>query len=50
MAPNATLETLSFNSFIVTEDMNDNNEDPDLNLFDASVSSSLHELRIARRF
>ena len=41
MAPNATLETLSFNPFIVNENMNDNNQDPDLNFFHESVSSSL---------
>ena len=41
MAPNATLETPSFNPFIVNENMNDNNQDPDLNFFHESVSSSL---------
>ena len=41
MAPNATLKTLSFNPFIVYENMNDNNQDPDLNFFHESVSSSL---------
>ena len=29
MAPNATLETLSFDPFIVHENMNVNNQDPD---------------------
>ena len=41
MAPNATLKALSFNLFIVNENMNDNNQDPDLNFFHESVSSSL---------
>ena len=41
MAPNATLETLSFDPFIVHENMNDNNQDPDQNFFHKSVSSSL---------
>ena len=42
MVSNATLETLSFNSFIVNGNMNDNNQYPDLNFFDESVSSSLN--------
>ena len=29
MAPNGTLKTLSFNPFIVNENMNGNNQDPD---------------------
>ena len=37
MAPNATLKT-SFNPFIVHDNMNDNNQDPDLNFFHESVS------------
>ena len=41
MVPNVTLKTLSFNQFIVIDDMNDNNQGPDLNLFYESVSSSL---------
>ena len=38
---NATLETMSFNPFIVNENMNKNNQDPDLNFFHESVSSFL---------
>ena len=41
MVPNATLETVSFNPFIVNENMNDCNQDPDLNFFDKSLFSSL---------
>ena len=42
MAPNATLETLSLsNPLIVNEKMKDNNQDPDLNFFQESVSSFL---------
>ena len=41
MAPNATLETLSFNLYVVNENMNDNNQDPDLIFLHESVSSSL---------
>ena len=41
MTPNATLKTLSFNLFIINENMNDNNQDPDLNFFHESVFSSL---------
>ena len=41
MAPNATLKTLSFNPFIVHENMNDNNQDLDLNFFHKCVSSCL---------
>ena len=40
MAPNATLETLSFNPFIVNENMS-NNQDLDLNFFHESVSFAL---------
>ena len=40
MAPNVTLKT-SFNPFIVHDNMNDNNQDPDLTFFHESVSSSL---------
>ena len=40
MAPNATLKT-PFNPVIVHDNMNDNNQDPDLNFFHESVSSSL---------
>ena len=40
MALNATLKT-SFNPFIVHDNMNDNNQDPELNFFHESVSSSL---------
>ena len=41
MVPNATLETVSFNPFIVNENMNDCNQDADLNFFDKSLFSSL---------
>ena len=41
MVPNVTLKTLSFNQFIVIDDMNDSNQGPDLNFFYESVSSSL---------
>ena len=40
MAPSVTLETFSFNPFIVNENMNDNNQDPNLNFFHESISSS----------
>ena len=40
MALNVTLKT-SLNQFIVNENMNDNNQDPDLNFFHESFSSSL---------
>ena len=33
MAQNVILETFSFNSFVVNENMNDTNQDPDLNFF-----------------
>ena len=33
MAVNAKLEMLSFNLFIVNENMNDNNQDPNLKFF-----------------
>ena len=33
MVPNVTLKTLSFNQFIVIDDMNDSNQGPDLNFF-----------------
>ena len=33
MTPNATLEALSFKPFIVNENMNDNNQNPDLIFF-----------------
>ena len=33
MAPNVTLETLSFNPFIANENLSNNNQDPDLNFF-----------------
>ena len=41
MAPNVTLEMLFFNPFIINENMNNKNEDPDLNFFQESVFSSL---------
>ena len=41
MAPNATLETLSFNPFIVNENMNDNNQDPGLNFLHEIISTFL---------
>ena len=45
MAPNATLETLSLsNPLIVNEKMKDNNQDPDLNFFQESVSSFLTQI------
>ena len=51
MAPNVTLGTLSFNQLIVHENMNDNNQDPELNSFHENVSSSLDtDKRIAKRF
>ena len=37
----STLETMSFNPFIVNENMNKNNQEPDLNFFHESVSSFL---------
>ena len=40
MAPNATLEMLSFNPFIVNENINNNNQDPDLSFFQEIASSS----------
>ena len=49
MAPNSALETLSFNSFMVNENMNDNNLDTDLNFFYESISSYLRS-PIAKRF
>ena len=50
MAPNATLEILSFNPFVVNENMNDKNQHPELNFFHESISSFFHKLRIARKF
>ena len=41
MAPNLAPETLFFNPFIVNENINNNNQDPVLNFFHKSVSSSL---------
>ena len=41
MAPNATLETLSFNPFIVNENMNDNNQDLGLNFLHEIISTFL---------
>ena len=41
MVPNVTPETLSFNPFIVNENMKNNNQNHDLNFFHESVSSSL---------
>ena len=41
MASNATLETLSFNPFIVNENMNDNNQDPGFNFLHEIISTFL---------
>ena len=38
MDPNTTLKMLSFNPFIVNENINDNNQDPDLNFFNTKMS------------
>ena len=40
MAPNATPEAMSFNPFIVNENINNSNQDRDLNFFHESVSFS----------
>ena len=50
MAPNATLETLYFNPFIINEDISDNNIDPDVNFFHESVSSSLDTDYISQKY
>ena len=41
MAPNATLETLSFDPFIVNENMNDNNQDLGFNFLHEIISTFL---------
>ena len=41
MLRNATLDTLSFNPFIVNENMNHKNQNPDLNFFHKSITSLL---------
>ena len=38
MAPNATFESLNFNPFIVNDSLNDNSQDPDVNVFHDNVS------------
>ena len=41
MARNVILETFSFNSFVVNENMNDTNQEPDLNFFHFHESVSV---------
>ena len=38
MAPNITFESLYFNPFIVNDSLNDNSQDPDVNVFHDNVS------------
>ena len=39
MPPNSSFESHSFNPFSINEDFRDNNQDPDVNLFQTQISS-----------